>query len=84
MIEVNNIHKSFGDNHVLNDISFKFEAGKTNLIIGASGSGKTTLITSGLGSERMNYEQALVLCGGFGWFQMFVTFIFSMGLFTGG
>lgn len=44
MIEVKNIHKTFGDNHVLKDVSFKFESGKTNLVIGASGSGKTTLI----------------------------------------
>ena len=43
MIQVNNINKSFGDNHVLNGITIDFEQGKTNLIIGASGSGKTTL-----------------------------------------
>ena len=44
MIEVKNIHKEFGDNLVLNDISFNFQRGKTNLIIGESGSGKTTLL----------------------------------------
>tara|TARA_B100000925_G_scaffold290665_1_gene276415 strand:+ start:757 stop:1503 length:747 start_codon:yes stop_codon:yes gene_type:complete len=44
MIEVKNIHKTFGDNHVLKDVSFTFQSGKTNLVIGASGSGKTTLI----------------------------------------
>ena len=44
MIEVKNIHKTFGDNHVLKDVSFTFKSGKTNLVIGASGSGKTTLI----------------------------------------
>ena len=44
MIEVKNIHKIFGDNHVLKDVSFTFQSGKTNLVIGASGSGKTTLI----------------------------------------
>ncbi|PCJ89830.1 MAG: ABC transporter ATP-binding protein [Flavobacteriales bacterium] len=43
MIEVKNINKSFGENQVLKDISFVFEQGKTNLIIGASGSGKTTI-----------------------------------------
>tara|TARA_R110002050_G_scaffold300586_1_gene470666 strand:+ start:41359 stop:42114 length:756 start_codon:yes stop_codon:yes gene_type:complete len=43
MIEVKNIHKSFGDREVLSDISFQFEKGKNNLIIGASGSGKTTI-----------------------------------------
>jgi phospholipid/cholesterol/gamma-HCH transport system ATP-binding protein len=44
LIEVKNIHKEFGDNLVLNDISFNFQRGKTNLIIGESGSGKTTLL----------------------------------------
>lgn len=44
MIEIKNIHKSFGDNHVLKGISGKFEPGKSNLIIGGSGSGKTTLL----------------------------------------
>ena len=44
MIEIKNIEKKFGDNHVLKNVSFTFEQGKTNLIIGESGSGKTTLI----------------------------------------
>lgn len=44
MIEVKNLHKSFGDQHVLNDICCRFEDGKNNLIIGQSGSGKTVLL----------------------------------------
>ncbi|MDC3305352.1 ATP-binding cassette domain-containing protein [Flavobacteriales bacterium] len=44
MIEIKNIEKYFGDNHVLKDMTYKFEQGKTNLIIGESGSGKTTLL----------------------------------------
>lgn len=44
MIEIKNINKYFGDHHVLKNVSFTFEKGKTNLIIGESGSGKTTLI----------------------------------------
>jgi len=44
LIEVKNIHKKFGNNLVLNDVSFNFQRGKTNLIIGESGSGKTTLL----------------------------------------
>lgn len=43
MIEVRNISKSFDGRKVLNDISFVFEEGKCNLIIGESGSGKTVL-----------------------------------------
>lgn len=44
MIEVQNIHKVFGNNHVLRGITAEFKAGKNNLIIGGSGSGKTTLL----------------------------------------
>ncbi|MDF0717872.1 ATP-binding cassette domain-containing protein [Muricauda sp. 334s03] len=49
MIEVENIHKSFGDNHVLKGISTRFDKGKTNLIIGQSGSGKTVFLKCLLG-----------------------------------
>ena len=44
MIEIKNIEKHFGDVHILKDMTYKFEQGKTNLIIGESGSGKTTLL----------------------------------------
>ncbi len=49
MIEVKNLHKSFGDAHVLKGITTTFEKGKTNLIIGQSGSGKTVFIKCLLG-----------------------------------
>lgn len=44
MIEIKDIHKTFGDNEVLKGINATFKAGKNNLIIGSSGSGKTTLL----------------------------------------
>ena len=44
MIIAEDIYKSFGDVEVLKGISFTFEAGKTNLIIGKSGAGKTVLL----------------------------------------
>ncbi|MGB4399470.1 MAG: ATP-binding cassette domain-containing protein [Daejeonella sp.] len=44
MIEVKNIHKTFGENYVLRGISAEFKEGMCNLIIGGSGSGKTTLL----------------------------------------
>ncbi|WDF67992.1 ATP-binding cassette domain-containing protein [Sphingobacterium oryzagri] len=44
MIEIQNINKSFGDNHVLKGIDAIFEPGKVSLIIGGSGSGKSTLL----------------------------------------
>ena len=44
MIEIENIHKSFGSSVVINGISGTFEKGKTNLIIGSSGTGKSVLL----------------------------------------
>lgn len=49
MIEVNNVHKSFGDAHILKGISTTFEKGKTSLVIGQSGSGKTVFLKCMLG-----------------------------------
>lgn len=49
MIEVKNVTKSFDDKTILHDVSAKFHAGMTNLIIGQSGSGKTVLVKSIIG-----------------------------------
>jgi phospholipid/cholesterol/gamma-HCH transport system ATP-binding protein len=49
MIEALHITKYFGESKVLDDVSFLFEQGKTNLIIGQSGSGKTVLMKSIVG-----------------------------------
>lgn len=54
MIEVRNLVKSFGEKKVLNDISFQFEKGKNNLVIGASGSGKTTITKCIVGLQEPN------------------------------
>jgi len=42
-IEIRHLFKSFGEKHILQDISATFEAGKTTCIMGPSGCGKTTL-----------------------------------------
>ncbi|HBK83583.1 MAG TPA: ABC transporter ATP-binding protein [Flavobacterium sp.] len=49
MIEVKNLEKTFGNQKILKGISTRFDAGKTNLIIGQSGSGKTVFLKSLLG-----------------------------------
>ena len=58
MIEVKNLHKSFGDSHILKGISTTFEKGKTNLIIGQSGSGKTVFLKCLLG--LFDYEEGSI------------------------
>ncbi|WP_055448812.1 ABC transporter ATP-binding protein [Lacinutrix mariniflava] len=58
MIEVKNLHKSFGDAHILKGISATFHKGKTNLIIGQSGSGKSVFLKCLLG--LYDYEQGRI------------------------
>ena len=62
MIELVNLHKSFGDKEVLKGISTQFADGKTNLIIGQSGSGKTVLMKNIVG--LFNPEQGQILYDG--------------------
>lgn len=44
VIKISNLHKSYGDNHVLKGINQEIETGSVVVVIGASGSGKTTLL----------------------------------------
>ncbi|MDN3493935.1 ABC transporter ATP-binding protein [Winogradskyella bathintestinalis] len=58
MIEVKDLHKSFGNAHILKGITTTFEKGKTNLIIGQSGSGKTVFLKCLLG--LFEYEKGSI------------------------
>lgn len=44
MVELKNIHKSFGDNHILKGVDMNIKKGEVVVILGSSGSGKTTLL----------------------------------------
>lgn len=44
ILEVQKLHKSFGKNEVLSDVSFNLSEGEVLSVIGSSGSGKTTLL----------------------------------------
>jgi len=44
LVEVKELHKSFGDNHVLRGIDFTVDRGEVVCVIGPSGSGKSTLL----------------------------------------
>ncbi|RSK40753.1 ATP-binding cassette domain-containing protein [Mangrovimonas spongiae] len=44
VLEIKNLHKSFGDNHVLNGFNMQLYQGENLVIMGKSGSGKSVMI----------------------------------------
>lgn len=54
MINIRNIKKSFGENEVLTDVSFRVNRGEVVSVIGSSGSGKSTVLRSIVGLERVD------------------------------
>ncbi|MDR1727593.1 MAG: ATP-binding cassette domain-containing protein [Acidobacteriota bacterium] len=62
MIEFRGVHKSFGDEVILRDVSFRVDRGDAIVILGASGSGKSTILKLILG--LIGPEEGEILVGG--------------------
>lgn len=62
MIELKNLHKSFGEKKVLRGISFEVEEGQTTCIIGKSGCGKSVLLKHIVG--LLHPDEGTVLLNG--------------------
>ncbi|MGJ8546479.1 MAG: amino acid ABC transporter ATP-binding protein [Sulfitobacter sp.] len=60
MIEIENVHKSFGALHVLKGINLTVQKGEVVSVIGGSGSGKSTLLTCINGLEPIDSGRILV------------------------
>ena len=60
MITFENIHKSFGSNHVLRGVNLTVEPGESMVIIGGSGTGKSGLIKTVLGLVQPDKGRILV------------------------
>lgn len=61
VIEVNNLSKSFGENHVLRNFSMSLNRGENLAILGKSGSGKSVLIKCIINLIEADDGQILVL-----------------------
>ena len=60
MISVQNVHRFFGDKHVLKDISFDIRPGLMTGFVGGNGAGKTTTMRIILGVLAANEGRVLV------------------------
>ena len=60
MISVQDLWKSFGDNHVLTGINLHIEEGRTCVILGGSGSGKTVLMKHMIGLLKPDKGKVIV------------------------
>ena len=59
-IQIENLNKSFGDNHVLKDINLDIEPGETFSIIGPSGTGKSVLLKHIVKLEKADTGRILI------------------------
>ncbi|QBZ89223.1 amino acid ABC transporter permease/ATP-binding protein [Pseudomonas viciae] len=64
-LHLRDVHKRYGDHHVLKGIDLKVQSGQVISIIGPSGSGKTSLIRTINGLERIDQGEILLFGEGF-------------------
>ncbi len=60
MIELRDVHRAFGNNHVLRGVSFVVNQGESMVIIGGSGTGKSVLLKCILGLVRPDSGMILI------------------------
>lgn len=60
VIEFRNVHLSFDDRKILNNLSFRVMRGETKIILGGSGGGKSTIIKLVLGLLKPDEGRVLV------------------------
>lgn len=60
MIELKDVHKSFGSNHVLKGVNLSIPKGETTVIIGRSGGGKSVVLKHIIGLIKPDSGQVLV------------------------
>src|SRR5690349_20957174 len=59
-IEFQNVYKAFGDNHVLEDVSFYVDTGETLVIMGRSGVGKSVSLAHIMGFLKPDSGRVIV------------------------
>lgn len=60
MIDIRHVYQTFGNRHILKDVSLSIQDGETMVILGASGSGKSTLLKLIIGLLRPTSGKVLV------------------------
>lgn len=60
MIQIIDLHKKFGENHVLRGVNLSFERCETTVIIGRSGCGKSVLVKHLIGLLKPNQGKIIV------------------------
>lgn len=60
MIEIIDLHKSFGNHHVLKGVNLKIEKGESMVVIGGSGSGKSVLLKHIIGILKPDKGNILI------------------------